>query len=318
MGEKESYSLLGNLLSNRLDIVAAVALALSVGYFVQKIAKKKSRLPSPPGPKGHFIFGNLGIFPNIAKGESFATVELQLAKEHGLVYTLDWPEFFGKMIVISDPELVKKVFVTKNVRKSFIYDELSAVLGAKSIVTLKGGPEWARQRKAFNPGFSPKHLKIMAGTMVSKFDKFLEGVDSDIQQNKATNMLLRSQNFTSDVILSVAFGEDWNKTDEPHPARRLEDEVLRLFTVKMMNPLQRIFGVKLRWDTYQKGKLLEKEMLAILERRLAEGGANKTENKDILSLVLTHMKEESGGAELTHEDKLLICDQLKAFYFAGE
>ena len=108
---------------------------------------------------------------------------------------------------------------SKNYPKSPTYKLFTSVTGTKSLF-LVPKDEWISKRKAFAPGFSPKFLKDMVNTMIEKLQRFETCIDMDIDSGKATNMLLRSQTFTSDVIAAVAFGEDWGgDAESPHPVR---------------------------------------------------------------------------------------------------
>jgi len=321
---------------------AAVAAAASVGYILVQggffsNSKPRRRHPYPPGPKGHFLFGGLFDVPDTSKGETYDAKNLENAKEYGLVYSVRVPLILGRLIVISDPELARKVLVTKNYPKSFFYKMLEPLVGPKSLVSIPTDKEWAGLRKAFNPGFAPGFLKGMVDTMASKLERFVAAIDNDIVEGRETNTLVRSQTFTSDVIVTVAFGEifDWGGS-KPHPARLLENEICRLYTVLITNPLRRMFDFPTKWRMRRVGVELEQEMRAILDRRLeaaaaAAAGTNGSEgenggggggdfgsSRDIVSLAIAHLTKESGsGGKLTEDDRASIVDQLKTFYFAG-
>ena len=95
----------------------------------------------------------------------------------------------------------------------------TAIAGSRSLLTIPKD-KWMPKRKAFTSGFSPKFLKDMVNTMIEKLERFEACIESDTADNKATNMLERSQTFTSDVIAAVAFGEDWGgDINTEHPAR---------------------------------------------------------------------------------------------------
>lgn len=187
------------------------------------------------------------------------------------------------------------------------------LIGPQSLVILQE-QEWAGMRKAFNPGFAPLFLKNMVQTMADKLERFAQNIERDIDNDQVTNMLLESQSFTSDVIVQIAFGEDWGNTGEPHPARKLEDEICSLYSKLAMNPLKRVYDFKTKRKMHQVGIELQEEMRAILNRRLETGGT-VTDSKDILSLAIAHLTKE--GGTLTEDDKDSIVDQLKTFYFAG-
>ena len=63
----------------------------------------------------------------------------------------------------------------------------------------------------------------MVQTIIEKLERFESCIDTDIAEKKPTNMHARTQTFTSDVIVAVAFGEDWGgDVDTEHPARQCE------------------------------------------------------------------------------------------------
>jgi cytochrome P450 len=102
-----------------------------------------------------------------------------------------------------------------------MYKIFKAVVGSESLLSIDKS-QWIHKRKAFAPGFAPKFLKDMVNTMIEKLQRFEACIENDIAADKATNMLQRTQTFTSDVIVAVAFGEDWGGGDIEHPARVCE------------------------------------------------------------------------------------------------
>eukprot|EP00567_Pseudictyota_dubia_P013170 CAMPEP_0197436810 /NCGR_PEP_ID=MMETSP1175-20131217/4195_1 /TAXON_ID=1003142 /ORGANISM="Triceratium dubium, Strain CCMP147" /LENGTH=510 /DNA_ID=CAMNT_0042966191 /DNA_START=80 /DNA_END=1612 /DNA_ORIENTATION=+ len=301
---------------------AAVLAAVPLSYYllVRRGSKSKSSLPYPPGPKGHWLYGNMFDMPDFEGGETFDTQNLKQAKEHGLVYSVQIPVVIGRLIIISDPALARKVLATKNYPKSFFYKFLEPLVGARSLATIPTDKEWSGLRKAFNTGFAPTFLRTVVSTMSERLEYYLEAIEGDIAANVPTDMLKRSQSLTSDIIVKIAFGEQWEaNAGEPHKVRVLEDEICQLYNAVMKNPLGRVFTLAKKRRMHQVGIELENEMRAILERRLAvyeSEDCKQGKNTDICSLAIAHMTKESGG-KLTDDDKSLIVDQLKTFYFAG-
>ena len=95
-----------------------------------------------------------------------------------------------------------------------MYQLLTAVTGTESLLVIDK-EQWKLKRRTFNPGFSPKFLKGMVRTIADKLERLKACIDRDIAEGASTNMLKRSQTFTSDVIVAVAFGEDWNADEHP-------------------------------------------------------------------------------------------------------
>ena len=177
-------------------------------WYLYRCLKNRNVAPYPPGPKGHFLLGNLLEMPDQKKNEVMEIKLLEWAKEYGLCYTVSTP-FMGKLIVISDPIMIWSIlFNFHQYPKTEDYFFVAPIIGERSMV-MAGREEWANMRKAFNPGFEPSFLKTMVTVIEDKLARFLDGIDEDIKADNPTNMLDRSQSFTSDVIVAIAFGEDW-------------------------------------------------------------------------------------------------------------
>jgi cytochrome P450 len=127
-----------------------------------------------------------------------------------------------------------------------------------------------------------------------------------------TNMLQRSQVFTSDVIVSIAFGEDWGGRDD-HPARVYLAEIATLMTGIFTDPGVLLFGFNTKRRMRKCGNLLDQEMRKIVERHISAGSSR--DSKDICSIAIDQYTQADGS--LTEDDKLSICHQLKTFYLAG-
>lgn len=298
-------------LATTIAIVAAVPLWLLVREVRRRHGNKQPSLPYPPGPPARFLIGNIMDLPSITKGELMDEKLLEWSKEYGLVFSFSIP-VSNKIIVVADPDLAKKVLVSRNYPKAPIYKTMgSTVMGKYSMVILEG-KEWATLRRAFNPGFAPDFLKEMLSTMATKLERFLACVEEDIDASKPTNVLKRAQTFTSDVIVSVAFGEDWGGHD-PHPARMWISEMINQIYKVMLNPARRLLDWQVMRNIKTWESLLAQEMQNILKRRLEKGSSSQS--KDIISIAIDQMKSENGS--LTEQDKEYIVHQMKTFYIAG-
>jgi cytochrome P450 len=312
-------------------IIPAV-LVLAGGLVVRRRAVRQyearpnneKNLPYPPGPKPRFLLGNLLDFPAPSSG---VQMEEQFAKwslEYGPIYTFHVP-LLGprfrtiKFIVCADPDMIKCLTVRRNLRKSpMTYKHLKPVLGSKSMVILEG-KEWAAKRRAFNPGFSPVFLKSMVATIAEKLERFVECVEGDISRGEPTNLLERAQNFTSDVIVSVAFGEDWGGS-QLQPARQFLNKIAELSQQLTLSVRLQLFGFLHKRKIRMYEQRLDDEMRAVLERRLAaEATAPSSYDSlmDICSIAIREIQKEKGAMTLCEDDKLSIAHQLKTFYFAG-
>jgi cytochrome P450 len=302
---------------------AAVFFAASVPVVLLVVGKLWTRLrsshsPYPPGPKQHWLLGNVKDLPDPAE----STIDVKLlewSKQYGLYFSMAIP-LLGKIVVISDPALFKRVTVTMNRPKSPSYKVFTSVVGKRSMLVLSG-QDWTRHRKGFNPAFGTSFVRSMVPIMTDKLGRFLTCLDEDARDGATTVLLQRSLTFTSDVIAGVAFGEDWGGGRDVHPARFLLNEMAEILEGVLLKPLQRLLGLVGLGPMSQLrrySKLLDNEMRAVLERRLSSGDGLSSENaKDICSLAIKTIRGERKRGELSEDDKQSIVDQLKTFYFAG-
>lgn len=296
-------------------LLKVVAVALPASYLVYRmLTKKRPKLPYPPSPPGHFIMGNALDIPDPRKGLHLDIKLLEWAKTYGLVFSFKVP-IVGTFIVCADPDLVKHISITKNFPKSHTYDVYTPIFGSQSILIAEGD-DWSVKRRAFNPGFTPLFLRNVVSVIAAKIERFTKCIDQDIESNEPVHMLNRSQTFTSDVIVQVAYGEDWGGS-ESHPPRKWMTELTELTSVVGTDPLVKYFGFGTHRRIRKLEKWLDEEFYRILDRRLAEAAdSNASNNKDICSIAIDQMKGPDGF--LSAQDRMSVMHQLKTFYFAGE
>ncbi|GKY96256.1 hypothetical protein MPSEU_000585400 [Mayamaea pseudoterrestris] len=289
------------------SLLLVAAAAASLVPLVYYYSYSRSRKQYPPGPSGLPLLGNLLDIPE----ESMDSKFLEWSMDHGLVYSIKLLGL-GTWVIISDPDLVQRIFVSKNFEKSSMYDLFTAAIGSESLLVVDK-EKWLPKRKAFSPGFSPKYLKDMVETMIDKLERFEKCIDSDIASDKETNMLRRSQTFTSDVIVAIAFGEDWGgDVNTEHPARDWNNKIAHLIDDTFTDPFK-MFRISANRQIKHYERLIDNEMMQILERRLANPVTGT--KKDICSIAVDEMRRD--GGPLTYDDKVSISHQLKTFYFAG-
>ena len=217
------------------------------------------------------------------------------------------------MIVIADPELIHHVTVSKNFHKSWTYKNNVSIFGDRSIL-LVHGEEWRQYRKSFAAGFTPKFLKGMTSTMLDKLERYIKALDEDARSGNVTNMMDRAQKFTSDVIVQIAFGEDWGG-DEPHVAREYLDDMLDITNRLGSDVVAKMFGFQLKRRLKDLEEKLNRVMEEIIDRRLEQSEDTSNKCRDVCSLAIDSMKQSDGT--LTKEDRTVVMHQLKSFYFAG-
>jgi hypothetical protein len=99
-------------------------------------------------------------------------------------------------------------------------------------------------------------------TMTEELDRMIQRIEEDIENGRPTNMPQRSKDFTSDVIVSIAFGENWGGRDD-HPAQVYLDKVSApltglstdLVSISLASMQREIFASMERFSTKKCEKL---------------------------------------------------------------
>ena len=131
---------------------------------------------------------------------------LEYCLEYGPV-TLLW--FFHKpVVIVSDPELVKKVLITCNLPKDpWLRSLFSAPFGERllggGLVTEVNHDVWQRKRTAMNPAFHRKYLKELITQFNSCCDAFLDRLSSLADGETEIKMADEFNRVTLDVIGKV-------------------------------------------------------------------------------------------------------------------
>ncbi|KAL3908225.1 MAG: hypothetical protein SGARI_003159, partial [Bacillariaceae sp.] len=327
----------------KLWIVTTV-LAGAIYYLYKKVfsydhGPNALGLHYPPSPSGqHWLWGHGKLLPR--DGSHYDVEFLKIAQELGnaSVFSLTLP-VVKKMIVVADPDLIHHITVSQNYDKSWTYSKL--LFGPQSIVRAHGD-EWLAMRKAFVGGFTPSYLKDMVTTMSLKLERLLECLDGEAENCKASHMFLKSQIFTSDVIVQVALGEDWGNAYNESPEFMDNFEIFMKYTQRTRSKLTeaRCYFIEMAYlsasitnDPWvaaigygerKRMKVINSDINwmfeNVLERRLRDlqsEDKKKKERKDICTLAIEAINSSKDVATLTPAEKASIVEQLKTFYFAG-
>jgi cytochrome P450 len=235
--------------------------------------------PLPPGPKGHFLSGNLPEF----RRDLLGFLE-RCAGDHG-----DFVSFrLGprRFVLVNDPAAIEDVLVTRHrdFGRNFAARQMRALLGRSLVNT--DGDYWLRQRRLMQPAFHKNRIAGYGATMVASAERLLAswraGETRDIQLDmmRLTLEIAARTLFDADVAgdareVGSALEEmmkgfdDWLNSTIPLPAWVPTPRNLRL-------------------------RRAVRRLHDLIDRLIRQRRASGEDRGDLLS-TLIHARDEDGG-----------------------
>ncbi|AYE93554.1 cytochrome P450 [Mycobacterium paragordonae] len=263
------------------------------------VATPVSAAQLPPGPPR--------IVPKALQGIAFFAARRRttqwLARRYGGAFTLNLP-VFGRLVVVAEPELAKRVFMSRADNLGAIEPNLSRLLGSGSVFGLEGA-EHRRRRKLLAQPFHAANMKnferIVEQETLREIENWPEGTEF------ATLPAMKS--ITLNVILRAVFGAEGDDFDELRrvivPWAKLGS---RLSTLPMP---RRTYGRYTPW-----GRLATwRHRYDVVIDRLIDNAQRRpasAEHTDILSLMLASSYDD--GSVMSRKD---IRDDLLTLLVAG-
>jgi cytochrome P450 len=157
----------------------------------------KNGLGPPPGPKGHFLLGNLG-----AVSRDWLGFYSRCAREYGDVVQLRYVHV--PICLVMHPRDIEYVLVTNpgNFTKSADYRALARVLG-NGLLTNEGKP-WQHQRSLIQPAFRRENIVSYAPVMTRATREMLESWNSGESRNVHEDMMA----VTLRIVAQCLFGAE--------------------------------------------------------------------------------------------------------------
>lgn len=245
--------------------------------------------------------------PKVLQGIAFALwrrrMVQQLARRYGSAFILDAP-MFGKVVVLTDPQLARKVFTSSPDVLGNIQPNLSRLLGPGSVFALDGD-EHRRRRRLLAPPFHGKSVKnyeqIIEEETLREIATWPDG-----EQFETLRPMMR---ITLNVILRAVFGAEGADLDE---LREIIPPWVTLGSRLVVIPKPtRTYGRYSPW-----GRVAEwrRKYEVVLDRliEIVRADPDFEERTDVLSLLLRSSYED--GSPMSRSD---IGDELLTFLAAG-
>ncbi len=251
----------------------------------------------PPGPR----------LPRPVQGAAFLASRRRttrlMRRRYGRAFTLNVP-LFGQAVFISDPALVKQLFMTSTDVVGNIEPNLGRVLGRGSFFNLDGDAH-RRQRKLLVPPF---HGKRMASYETIIEEEMLREA-AGWPEGEPFETLAPMMRITLNAILRAVFGAEGAEFEA---LRALLPPMVTLGSRLALLPVRaRALG---RWSPWERFAAYRREFDSIVGTLIAKASADPAlaDRGDILSLMLQARYED--GAAMAQRD---VADQLLTLLAAG-
>jgi len=154
-------------------------------------------LRPPPGPKGHFLLGNLA-----AVSRDWLGFYSQCARDYGDIVALRYVHV--PIVLLMHPREIEYVLVTNpgNFTKSADYRALARVLG-NGLLTNEGKP-WQRQRGLIQPAFHRESIASYATVMTRATTRMLDAWRDGDSRNVHDDMMA----LTLEIVAQCLFGTE--------------------------------------------------------------------------------------------------------------
>lgn len=253
--------------------------------------------PIPPGTR----------LPKAVQALAFVTARRpmmqHLASRYGSVFTLNVP-MFGRVVVVTDPELARQVFTTSPEELGNIKPNLSRLFGSGSVFALEGD-EHRRRRRLLAPPFHGKSMKNYESIIEEETLREIAGWP----EGTTFPTLPSTMRITLNAILRAVFGADGAELDE---LRRLIPPWVTLGSRLAALPTpKRNYG---RYSPWGRMREWRRQYDLVLDRLIDAELADPdfAERTDVLALMLRSTYDD--GSVMSRKD---IGDELLTLLAAG-
>jgi cytochrome P450 len=159
-----------------------------------------------PGPKGHFLLGNLVDF----KLEKIHLFLEQSVKDFGKIVKIKMAT--KPAIILSDPETIQQCLKRRPeaFRRFSAVESVFAELGVDGVFSAEG-ERWKRHRELIMPAFKPAQVKAfypILNRLSKRLNIALANNLSTETVHKAVDIQSIFKNYTTDITTKLAFGVD--------------------------------------------------------------------------------------------------------------
>ncbi|KAF6815218.1 cytochrome p450 [Colletotrichum sojae] len=241
-------------------LAASVALATAVYWLFKAIYMRTRFRGLPQPPKHSWIWAHTTLWeetaaklPPFTHPQHVYTYMAQKYNLGGIFYVDMWP-FVESQMVITDPDAAQLVLTTTPYPKHPTIEKFLRPFTGPDSIAASNGDRWRYNHRMVGSGFTPTHVKPMAGMIAEQVLVFHERLCKLAAAGEAFGMEEESAKAVFDVIGKVVFGFSLGAQTSGSPL--LED--LRA----SINPATTFVGTRNPW----KKRKAEKSLQALKDR----------------------------------------------------
>jgi cytochrome P450 len=257
-----------------------------------------ARLPVPPGPPQHWLWGNLPEFRR-----DMLAFYTRMAREYGDISAFR----FGprKLLLLNHPDLIEQVLVTDNrlYTKHFGLRLLRPTLGNGLI--LSESDFWLRQRRLVQPAFSKQRIESYGSIFVDHTERMLSAWRDGERRDLHRDMMKLTLGIVAKTLLDVDAGDESDLVSEAADAIMVDfnSRFLSAWPPPFWLPVPRNLALK------RQVRRLDAIILKVIGQRRAE----RRDHGDLLSL-LVEARDESDRQGMTDRQ---LRDEVMTMFLAG-
>ncbi len=251
-------------------------------------------LEAPPGPRGHWLYGNLPQF----KRDRLAFLT-ECARRYGDVVSIRLGPIRAR--VLNHPDLVEEVLVTKNRHfiKHFALRQTKRTLG-NGLLTSEG-EFWRGQRRLSQPAFHRDRIDAYASVMVESAERMLRDWADGQSRNVQDDMM----RLTLRIVAKTLFDAD--VSGQAGEASAAMETLMRCFTRRVDKIIK--LPEWLNPQVQRAARRLDRILLDIIAERRRSG----VDRGDLLSMLL-QARDEDDGRRMTDQQ---LRDEAMTLFMAG-
>ncbi|KAI1106420.1 cytochrome P450 [Jackrogersella minutella] len=312
-----------------LPVVGALILDFSFRLYRRRIRFKD--LPKPPHS---FLWGHLklmgevaSLFPPNCHPQIYITHISQKYDLKGVFYLDLWP-LADPQVVLTEPDLMDAVQVTRVFNQHRIAQELLGGIIGVDVVATANGPVWKKLHNAIAPGLLPSHVRTLTGVMVDEMLIFRERLKELAKSGTTFSLEHEISKPLFDIIGRIVFNFPLHAQTKGSVYLDNLREIIQLVNEQLSNPMNPFVGLKVMWKKSAARKRVDEAVTKkILERLAALRNENivvsRKDPLSILDLMLRETVQQNGSlkgakaTELPPDELRLLVTNVEGLLLGG-